>query len=91
MIRDNALAISGLLVRDLGGPSVKPYQPTGYYSHLNFPTRKYQHQTGQGQWRRGLYVHWQRQFLHPMLRAFDAPTREECTAQRPISNTPTPR
>jgi hypothetical protein len=89
MIRDNALAISGLLARDLGGPSVKPYQPAAYYSHLNFPKRKYQHQTGRGQWRRGLYVHWQRQFLHPMLRAFDAPTREECTAQRPISNTPT--
>src|SRR5262249_8397794 len=40
------------------------------------------------QWRRGVYVHWQRQYLHPMLRAFDAPTREECTAQRPRSNTP---
>ena len=88
MVRDNALAVSGLLVRDIGGPSVKPYQPAGYYRHLNFPTRKYKTDTDSKQWRRGLYVHWQRQFLHPMLRAFDAPRREECTAQRSRSNTP---
>ena len=88
MVRDNALAISGLLNRDIGGPSVKPYQPAGYYRHLNFPTRKYKPNTDERQWRRGLYVHWQRQFLHPMLKAFDAPSREECTAQRPRSNTP---
>ncbi|MDA1006473.1 MAG: PSD1 and planctomycete cytochrome C domain-containing protein [Verrucomicrobia bacterium] len=87
-IRDNALFISGLLRHDLGGPSAKPYQPAGYYRHLNFPTRQYTHHTDQQQWRRGVYVHWQRQFLHPMLRAFDAPTREECTAERPRSNTP---
>lgn len=88
MVRDNALAISGLLVRQIGGASVKPYQPAGYYRHLNFPTRKYAHHTDERQWRRGLYVHWQRQFLHPMLKAFDAPRREECTAQRAKSNTP---
>ena len=87
-IRDNALAISGLLVRDIGGPSIKPYQPAGYYRHLNFPARKYTHHTDKRQWRRGLYVHWQRQFLHPMLKAFDAPRREECTARRSRSNTP---
>ena len=87
-IRDNALAISGLLHTEYGGASAKPYQPTGYYRHLNFPTRKYAHHTDNRQWRRGVYVHWQRQFLHPMLRAFDAPTREECTAERPRSNTP---
>lgn len=87
-IRDNALSISGLLVEKIGGPSVKPYQPAGYYRHLNFPTRKYAHHNDERQWRRGLYVHWQRQFLHPMLKAFDAPRREECTAQRPRSNTP---
>ncbi len=67
---------------------MKPYQPEGYYRHLNFPTRTYQHHTDNRQWRRGVYVHWQRQFLHPMLKAFDAPTREECTAERPKSNTP---
>lgn len=87
-IRDNALAVSGLLVQQVGGASVKPYQPAGYYRHLNFPQRKYAHHEDERQWRRGLYVHWQRQFLHPMLKAFDAPTREECTAQRPRSNTP---
>jgi hypothetical protein len=87
-IRDNALAISGLLVREVGGASIKPYQPAGYYRHLNFPTRKYAHHKDQRQWRRGVYVHWQRQFLHPMMKAFDAPRREECTAQRPNSNTP---
>ncbi len=88
MIRDNALAISGLLVRHVGGPSVKPYQPDGYYKHLNFPPRTYRHHTDERQWRRAVYVHWQRMFLHPMLKAFDAPSREECTAQRPRSNTP---
>ncbi|QDU61818.1 Planctomycete cytochrome C [Planctomycetes bacterium Pan216] len=88
MVRDNALAISGLLVDQVGGSSAKPYQPAGYYRHLNFPTRTYSHHSDQRQWRRGLYIHWQRQFLHPMLKAFDAPSREECTAQRPRSNTP---
>ncbi|MAT30699.1 MAG: hypothetical protein CMP29_02785 [Roseibacillus sp.] len=87
-IRDNALAISGLLRTSYGGASAKPYQPLGYYKHLNFPGRKYAHHADDRQWRRGVYVHWQRQFLHPMLRAFDAPTREECTAERPRSNTP---
>lgn len=88
MIRDTALSVSGLLVREIGGPSVRPYQPAGYYRHLNFPTRDYKPDTDSRQWRRGLYVHWQRQFLHPMLKAFDAPRREECVAQRTISNTP---
>src|SRR5438874_3804443 len=88
MVRDNALAVSGLLVLDVGGPSAKPYQPAGYYRHLNFPAREYKADADARQWRRGVYTHWQRQYLHPMLKAFDAPTREECTAQRPISNTP---
>jgi hypothetical protein len=88
MVRDIALLVSGLLVERVGGESAKPPQPAGYYRHLNFPTRKYRADIDQDRWRRGVYVHWQRQFLHPMLRAFDAPTREECTAQRPISNTP---
>jgi hypothetical protein len=88
MVRDNALTIGGLLVLDVGGPSVHPYQPAGYYRHLNFPPREYKADTDAHQWRRGVYVHWQRQYLHPMLKAFDAPAREECTAQRPRSNTP---
>jgi mono/diheme cytochrome c family protein len=88
MIRDNALAISGLLVDDIGGDSIKPYQPEGYYKHLNFPVREYAQHNDDRQWRRGVYVHWQRQFLHPMMKAFDAPSREECTTQRAKSNTP---
>lgn len=88
MIRDNSLAVSKLLVRTVGGPSVKPYQPVGYYSLLNFPTRTYVPHEDERQYRRGVYMHWQRTYLHPMLRAFDAPTREECVAQRAISNTP---
>ncbi|HKB05687.1 MAG TPA: PSD1 and planctomycete cytochrome C domain-containing protein [Gemmataceae bacterium] len=88
MVRDNALAVAGLLQLDVGGTSAKPYQPPKYYRHLNFPTREYKADTDAKQWRRGVYVHWQRQYLHPMLKAFDAPTREECTAQRPRSNTP---
>jgi hypothetical protein len=67
---------------------VRPYQPAKYYSALNFPEREYVPSTGDNQFRRSVYVHWQRQFLHPWLLAFDAPTREECTAQRPISSTP---
>ncbi len=88
MIRDQALDLSGLLVQRHGGPKSQPYQPAGYYQFLNFPKRDYKSDDDDRQYRRGVYVHWQRQYLHPMLRAFDAPTREECTAKRPISNTP---
>jgi hypothetical protein len=88
MIRDNALAISGLLVRKVGGPSVKPYQPAGYWSYMNFPMREWHHDKGEGLYRRGLYTYWCRTFLHPSLLAFDASTREECTAERPRSSTP---
>ncbi len=88
LVRDNALAISGLLVTKLGGKSVFPYQPPGYWSYLNFPPREWQNGTGDDLYRRGLYTHWQRQYLHPSLLAFDAPSREECTANRARSNTP---
>lgn len=86
-VRDTALRVSGLLVPVIGGSSVRPYQPAGYYKHLNFPVREYQADVNVAQWRRGVYMHWQRQYLHPMLKAFDAPSREECMAQRPRSNT----
>lgn len=86
-VRDAALAISGLLVPTVGGPSIHPYQPAGYYRHLNFPIREYAADKDKSQWRRGVYMHWQRQYLHPMLKAFDAPSREECTVERPRSNT----
>ena len=88
LVRDNALAVSGLLIQNIGGRSVKPYQPAGYWANLHFPQRTYKHDTGSAQFRRGLYTHWQRQFLHPALLAFDAPSREECTAERSRSNTP---
>lgn len=88
LVRDNALAISGLLVSKLGGRSVRPYQPPGYFAYLNFPPREWQNDTGENLYRRGLYTHWQRQYLHPSLLAFDAPNREECTADRARSNTP---
>jgi hypothetical protein len=87
-VRDNALSIAGLLNLDMGGPSVKPYQPPGYYENLQFPSRDYIADKDDRQWRRGVYMHWQRTFLHPMLANFDAPMRDECTANRIISNTP---
>ncbi len=88
LVRDQALAVSGLLATQIGGASVKPYQPAGYWENLNFPTRKYQADDGESQYRRGLYTWWQRSFLHPSLGAFDAPSREECTAERNRSNIP---
>ena len=87
-IRDNALAISGLLSLRVGGESDLPYQPEGYWEFLNFPRRTWVHDKGERQYRRGMYTFWQRSFLHPSLAAFDAPSREECTADRPRSNTP---
>ena len=88
MIRDNALAVSGLLNPRMGGRSSRPYQPAGYFEFLNFPKRDYVADTGAEQYRRGLYTHWQRAYLHPMLKAFDAPSREECTCERPQSIAP---
>jgi hypothetical protein len=88
LVRDNALAVSGLLTEKVGGPSVKPYCPPGYWSYMNFPTREYVADHGEAEYRRGLYTYWCRTFAHPSLLAFDAPTREECTVARPNSNTP---
>ena len=88
LVRDAALSVSGLLVRTIGGPSVKPYQPDGYWENLNFPVRTYPNDTGEKQYRRGLYTWWQRSFLHPSMLAFDAPSREECCAERNRSNIP---
>jgi hypothetical protein len=88
LVRDNALSISGLLTAIIGGPSVKPYQPEGYWENLNFPPRTYESSKGEDQYRRGLYVWWQRSYLHPAMTAFDAPSREECAAERNRSNIP---
>ena len=87
-VRDIALSVSGLLAEQFGGPSVKPYQPDGYLGALNFPKRDYAADRGAALYRRGLYIHWQRTFLHPSLLTFDAPSREECTVNRVNSNTP---
>jgi hypothetical protein len=87
-VRDTALAVSGLLVKRIGGPSIRPYQPRGYLAALNFPRREWSSDIGENLYRRSLYIHWQRTFLHPSLAAFDAPTREECTVNRATSNTP---
>ena len=87
-IRDNALAAGDRLSRRVGGPSVYPYQPPGYWAHLNFPEREYEPSTGDDLRRRSVYAHWQRQYLHPAFLAFDAPSRDRCTAERMRSNTP---
>ncbi|MBI2685579.1 MAG: PSD1 domain-containing protein [Acidobacteria bacterium] len=88
VVRDIALSVSGLLTEKFGGPSVRPYQPEGYLGALNFPKRDYSASKGADQYRRGLYTFWQRTFLHPSMVTFDAASREECTVNRSVSNTP---
>ncbi|MBH54242.1 MAG: peptidylprolyl isomerase [Opitutaceae bacterium] len=88
IIRDNALKVSGLLNEKMGGKAVRPYQPPGHYSNLNFPRREYVADHNDDQYRRGVYVHWQRTFLHPMMTIFDASSRDECVVKRDLSNTP---
>jgi hypothetical protein len=87
-VRDNALKIAGLLEESIGGPSVFPYQPQGYYANIQFPNRDYYASPDERQYRRGVYMHWQRTFLHPMLANFDAPSREDAVCTRNVSNTP---
>jgi hypothetical protein len=87
-VRDNALAIAGLLDLDIGGPPCKPYQPAGYYANIQFPDRNYVADTDEREYRRGIYMHRQRTFEHPMLANFDAPSREDCVASRTVANTP---
>ncbi|MDE0736591.1 MAG: DUF1553 domain-containing protein, partial [Pirellulaceae bacterium] len=90
-IRDNALAISGLLVQQLGGKSVYPYQPEGIWLELNNRpgySRKYPLGQGKDLYRRSLYTFWKRTVPSPMLKTFDAPEREFCTLQRSRTNTP---
>ena len=84
-VRDNALAAAGLLnLPTSAGPASIPYQPAGYYANIQFPDRKYVPEADDRQYRRGVYMHWQRTFLHPMLANFDAPSREDsvCTRER---------
>lgn len=88
-VRDQALAVSGLLVTRLGGPSVKPYQPDGLWLDVTYDSdAAYQADTGASLYRRSLYTFWKRQAPPPNMRVFDAPTRETCTVQRSRTNTP---
>ncbi len=91
MIRDQALAASGLLVRKVGGPSVKPYQPDGVWEDLNAPpshAEEYLQGTGDDLYRKSLYTYWRRAAPHPAMLAFDAPSRDVCTVERATTNTP---
>jgi Protein of unknown function (DUF1553)/Protein of unknown function (DUF1549)/Concanavalin A-like lectin/glucanases superfamily/Planctomycete cytochrome C len=88
-IRDNALAISGLLQQRFGGPSVKPYQPAGLWEDVTVERRgKYVADIGEGLYRRSLYTFWKRTCPPPSMMSFDAPMREVCTARRARTNTP---
>lgn len=89
MIRDQALAASGLLVPRMGGPSVKPYQPPGLWEEVSYNgDESYVPARGDGLWRRSLYTYIKRQAPPPALLLFDGPTREKCTVRRPRTNTP---
>lgn len=85
MVRDNALAASGLLVPTIGGPSVKPYQPEGLWAVNN---TIYQQDTGQSLYRRSLYTFWKRTNPPPAMNTFDAPSRSYCVVQRQQTSTP---
>ena len=89
MIRDQALAASGLLVERLGGPSVKPYQPDGLWKDMTFSNMTFYDQAkGEDLWRRSLYSHWKRTILNPAMLTFDASARELCTVREVRTNTP---
>lgn len=87
MIRDNALAISGLLSRKIGGPSVFPHQPEGVWD-IPYNADRWQVSEGEDKYRRGLYTFWRRSAPYPMFINFDATSREFCTVRRPRTNTP---
>jgi hypothetical protein len=90
-IRDQALYVSDLLVEKFGGPSVKPYQPTGLWEEVAMPqsnTRVFERGNGEDLYRRSLYTYWKRAAPPPSMLSFDAPTREFCTVKRMATNTP---
>jgi hypothetical protein len=89
MIRDNALAASGLLVREIGGRSVKPYQPEGLWEELAIRNATvYEPDTGKNLYRRGLYTIWKRSSPPPSMIIFDASDKYVCTVKRQNTNTP---
>ncbi len=89
MVRDNALAVSGLIVEKLGGPPVMPYQPAGVWADVTYDSdRDYLNSDGESLYRRSLYTFWKRQSPPSNMLVFDAPTRETCLVQRSRTNTP---
>ena len=88
-LRDQALAVSGLLMDKVGGPSVKPFQPPGLWEAVSYNGEEtYVIASGDDLWRRSLYTYVKRQSPPPGLLIFDGPTREKCTLKRPRTNTP---
>ena len=87
MIRDNALAISGLLSPKIGGPSVFPHQPDGVWNNP-YSGERWNIATGENLYRRGLYTFWKRTATYPTFMNFDATSREQCTIRRSRTNTP---
>lgn len=90
VIRDQALAVSGLLARRIGGPSVRPYMPAGVWDETSKygNLRNYKHESGEGLYRRTMYTIWKRTAAPPSMLLFDAPNREICTVKRSRTNTP---
>lgn len=91
LVRDNALALSGLLVEHVGGPSVKPYQPAGLWEAVGYTTSntaKFKQDHGKDLYRRSMYTFWKRTSSPPSMSIFDAPSRESCTVRRARTNTP---
>ncbi len=87
-IRDQALEVSGLLTRVMGGPPVYPPQPEGIWRHVGRNAPMYKTSVGRDRFRRGIYVIWRRSAPYPSFVNFDAPDRTSCVVQRPLSNTP---
>jgi hypothetical protein len=89
VVRDTALAVSGLLNEKRGGRAVKPYEPPGLWEAVSFNnSQKYVPDKDDNQYRRSLYTYWKRQSPPPNMLLFDAPTREYCVVRRPRTNTP---
>ena len=89
LLRDQALALGGLLVERIGGPSVKPYQPPGLWEAVSYNgDQTYEADHGESLYRRSLYTYWKRQSPPPGILTFDGPTRETCTVRRARTNTP---
>ena len=88
-VRDNALAVSGLLVDKAGGPGVKPYQPPGLWNEVSLSGNvRFRQDSGENLYRKSMYTYWKRSAPAPSMTIFDAPTREKCMVERPRTNTP---